>query len=83
MNDKEFVEPAEYKHLNFTLTQPIWLKFDEEKGEVLGWTTKKPRADNGYISKNTILIYDHIYLSTPTDQEPGLNFIEIHSGDTA
>lgn len=83
MSDEEFVEPAEYKHLNFTLTQPIWLEFDEGEGEVLGWTTKKPRADNGYISKNTILIYDHIYLSTPTDQEPGLNFIEIHSGDTA
>lgn len=77
------IESEEYKYLNFVLTQPIWLEFDEEEGKVLSWTTKKPKADNGYIDKNTILIYDHIYLNVPAGQEPGLNFVDIRSGDIA
>lgn len=76
MSDEESVE---YKYLNFVLTQPIWLESDEEEGEVLGWTTKKPKADNGYIDKDIVLTYSHTYPEVPMDdiEEPGLNFITV------
>lgn len=78
------IELGEYKYLNFVLTQPIWLEFDEKESEVLGWITEKPRADNGYIDKDTILTYSHMYPDIPTrDVKPTLNFIIIPGEDTA
>lgn len=79
------VGSVEYKYLNFVLTQPIWLELERERGEVLGWTTEKPKYDSGRIDKDIVLTYSHTYPEVPTDdiEEPGLNFITIPDQGTA
>ena len=58
--------------------KPIWLAAEKEPTfKVLGWTTTKPKYDNGFIDKGSILIFSYIYSSSEGD---GLNFIEIRPG---
>lgn len=53
--------------LIFRVEKPIWLA-TTEKSQIIGWTTIKPTFDNGYIGKNNILIFSHLYKNA-------LNFI--------
>jgi len=59
--------------------KPIWLAIEEEPSfKIIGWTTTKPKYDNGFIDKGSVLIFNYIYSSTEGDD--GLNFIEIRPG---
>ncbi len=61
--------------LNFLVKKDLWLAVEEEpKFEILGWTTIKPKFDNGYIKKNTALIFHHMY-------KDDLNFLMILPGN--
>lgn len=61
--------------LIFRVEKPIWLaSTGPEKFEIIGWTSKKPTYDNGYIEKNTVLVFSHLY-------EDALNFMMLRSED--
>lgn len=59
--------------LNFLVKQDIWLAAEEEPFKILGWTTTKPKFDNGHIKKDTALIFSHMY-------KDALNFVMIPPG---
>jgi hypothetical protein len=59
--------------LNFLIKKDLWLATEEEPFKVLGWTTIKPKFDNGYIKKNTVLIFSHMF-------EDAINFVMIPAG---
>lgn len=61
--------------LNFLVKEDLWLAIDREpEFKILGWTSKKPEADNGHIKKNTALIFSHMY-------KDALNFLMILPGN--
>lgn len=78
MKDKDDKSPE----LILRLEKPIWLAMtgplERPESEIIGWTTTKPKYDNGFIDKGTVLVFSHIY-STP-DEEEGLNFIMMQPG---
>lgn len=56
--------------------KPIWLAVEKEPTfKVIGWTTTKPKYDNGFIDKGSVLVFSHIY-----EKYESLNFIEIRPG---
>lgn len=60
--------------LNFLVKKDLWLAAEPEpKFKILGWVTIKPKFDNGYIKKNTALIFSHFY-------QDALNFAMILPG---
>lgn len=60
--------------LNFLVKQDIWLaKEIDPEYKILGWTTTKPKFDNGHIKKDTALIFSHMY-------QDALNFVMIPPG---
>lgn len=64
---------------------PIWLSMtgpmEESESKITGWVAIKPEYDNGFIDKDTVLVFNHIY-KPPEDGEEGLNFIMIRPGPT-
>lgn len=48
--------------LTFLVSKDIWLETaDKNFGDVVGWTETWPQYDNGYIEKDSILTFDHIF----------------------
>ena len=71
-------DKSEKPELILGVEKPIWLAVEKEPTfKVLGWTTTKPKYDNGFIDKGSVLIFSYIY-SSPEGE--GLNFIEIRTG---
>lgn len=79
MKDKDDKSPE----LILGVEKPIWLAMtgplEEPESKIIGWTTIKPKYDNGFIDKSTVLVFSHIY-STPDEEEEGLNFIMMQPG---
>lgn len=61
------------EELNFLVKEDLWLAAEGEPFKILGWTTTKPKFDNGHIKKNTALIFSHLY-------KDALNFVMIPPG---
>ena len=60
--------------LNFLVKKDLWLAAEPEpKFKILGWTTIKPKFDNGHIDANTVLIFNHMY-------KDALDFVMIKPG---
>ncbi len=59
--------------LNFIVKKDIWLAMEEEPFKIIGWTSIKPKSDNGYIKKETALIFSHMF-------KDALNFVMIPPG---
>ncbi len=78
MKDKDDKPPE----LILRVENPIWLAMtgplEKPESKNIGWTTTKPKYDNGFIDKGTVLVFSHIY-STPGEEE-GLNFIMMQPG---
>ena len=77
-DDKE--DKEDISELILGVEKPIWLASTGEAStsKITGWTTIKPKYDNGFIDKGTVLIFSHIY--TGPDGEEGLNFMMIRPG---
>lgn len=84
MNDDKYhkFEKSERTELILGVQKPIWLAttgpMEEPDTKIIGWTTTKPKYDNGFIDTGTILVFSHIY--NIEDKEEGLNFITIRPG---
>lgn len=59
--------------LNFIVKKDIWLAAEEEPFKIIGWTSIKPKSDNGHIKKETALIFSHMF-------KDALNFVMIPPG---
>ena len=64
--------------------KPIWLAVGKEpEFRVIGWTTRKPIHDNGFIDEGALLIFSHIY-KPPENIYPervdALNFMMVIPG---
>lgn len=59
--------------LNFLVKKDLWLSAEEEPFKIIGWTTMKPKFDNGHIKKETALIFSHMF-------KYALNFVMIPPG---
>ena len=59
--------------LNFIVKKDIWLATEEEPFKIIGWTSIKPKSDNGRIKKETALIFSHMF-------KDALNFVMIPPG---
>jgi hypothetical protein len=71
-------DKPEKPELILWVEKPIWLAVEKEPVfKILEWTTIKPKYDNGFIDKGSILIFSYLY-SSPEGE--GLNFIEIRPG---
>lgn len=71
-------DKSEKPELILRVEKPIWLAVEKEPTfKILIWTTTKPKYDNGFIDKGSILVFNYIYQSPEGE---GLNFIEIHPG---
>ena len=79
MKDNKDDKPE--KQLILGVEKPIWLAVEKEPTfKILEWTTTKPKYDNGFIDKGSILIFNYIYRSPEGE---GLNFIEIRPGQVS
>lgn len=59
--------------LNFIVKKDIWLVTEEEPFKIIGWSSIKPKSDNGHIKKETALIFSHMF-------KDALNFVMIPPG---
>ncbi len=59
--------------LNFIVKKDLWLAKEEKPFKIIGWTSIKPKSDNGYIKKETALIFSHMF-------KDALNFVMIPPG---
>ena len=59
--------------LNFIVKKDIWLATEEKPFKIIGWTSIKPKSDNGHIKKETALIFSHMF-------KDDLNFVMIPPG---
>lgn len=60
--------------LNLIVKKDLWLaKEIDPEYKILGWTTIKPKFDNGHIKQDTVLIFSHMY-------KDALNFVMISPG---
>jgi hypothetical protein len=64
---------TEESKLNFLVKEDLWLAAEEEPFKILGWTTTKPKFDNGNINKNIALIFSHM-------SNDNLNFVMAPTG---
>lgn len=70
MKDKD--DKTDKPELILGVEKPIWLAITGR------WTIIKPKYDNGFIDKGSVLIFSNIY-STPSEEDT-LNFIIIKPG---
>lgn len=64
----------------------IWLAttgpMEESRSEIIGWTTKKPTYDNGFIEKGAVLIFVNISHERNVKGQHPLEFMTIRTGHT-
>lgn len=82
MTDNNKEDKEDVSELILGVEKPIWLAItgplENSRSKIIGWTTIKPKYDNGFIDKGAVLIFSHIY--TGPDGEEGLNFMMIRPG---
>jgi hypothetical protein len=73
-----------FQPLILGVEKPIWLAttgpLEETSSEIIGWTTKEPEYNNGYIDKGSVLLFTNIPPEKDTRGQQPLEFIITHVG---
>ena len=63
----------------FVLRETLYLKVDENTGDILGWTESEPAKDNGVLLEGSICKIDDSL--PPYQAKPGVVYVNYKSSD--